>query len=128
LSEVGRESGNIARASCGALDKNLCDAENRIDGRRLVPVARLLCCVHLDAAMHNRGPGTSRELGFDFRIEQAQHQSNPVDRCLRCRFERRRSLKAKRRLVVCVMPLFELGHHEFPDDREASKGQNDRGY
>jgi hypothetical protein len=30
LNEIGRESGNVGRASRDALNKNLCDAENRI--------------------------------------------------------------------------------------------------
>jgi hypothetical protein len=52
-----------------------------------------LRCVPLDAAMHNRNSGTGPQIGFDFGVKQAQHQTNAIDVSLRRRFELRCSLK-----------------------------------
>jgi hypothetical protein len=92
LNEIGRESGNIARTSHGRPLNNLCDAENRFAGRRLVPVARLLCCADLDAAMHNRNPGDSP------RESDSIFESN------------RRSIKPKQLMLACAVVLSDLVH------------------
>jgi hypothetical protein len=66
LNEIGRESGNVARSTRGAHASSLCDAQNLYDRKRLVPIAHLVRCVDLDAAMQNRGPQTGSQFGFDF--------------------------------------------------------------
>jgi hypothetical protein len=78
---------------CSAQLHFLCGAKNRFIKRRLVQPARLLRCVPLDAAMHNRNSGTGPQIGFDFGVKQAQHQTNAIDVSLRRRFELRCSLK-----------------------------------
>jgi hypothetical protein len=80
---MGRENGNIGRAPPERWSPVCAMQKIRFDRRQLVSVARFLCCVHHDAAMHNRKP----RIGFDFRIEQAQHQSDAIDARLRRRFE-----------------------------------------
>jgi hypothetical protein len=73
LNEIGRESGNVARSSCGARASSLCDAQNLYNRKCLVLIAHLMRCVNLGAAMHNRGPEIGSRFGFDFLIEQVQH-------------------------------------------------------
>jgi hypothetical protein len=82
LSEMGQQNGNVVRA-LAARSRNICATRKIVFiKRRLVRVARLLGCVHLEAAMHNRNSGTGSQIGFDFGIEQAQHQTDAVDaRC-----------------------------------------------
>jgi hypothetical protein len=82
LSEMGQQNGNVVRA-LAARSRNICATRKIVFiKRRLVRVARLLGCVHLEAAMHNRNSGTGSQLGFDFGFEQAQHQTDAVDaRC-----------------------------------------------
>ena len=54
LSEMGQQNGNIA-CVLAPRSRTICAArEIFFIKRRLVRVARLLCCAHLDAAMHNR--------------------------------------------------------------------------
>ena len=90
---MGQQNGNVARAF--ASRSQLICAMRKIFfiKRRLVQPARLLRCVPLDAAMHNRNSGTGPQIGFDFGVKQAQHQTNAIDVSLRRRFELRCSLK-----------------------------------
>jgi hypothetical protein len=93
LSEIGQQNEKVARAFA-ARNCILCAARKIVFiKRRLVQPARLLRCVPLEAAMHNRNSGTGPQIGFDFWVEQAQHQANAVNVSLRHRFELRCSLK-----------------------------------
>jgi hypothetical protein len=95
LSEIGQQNEKVARAFA-ARARLICAAQKIVFiKRRLVQPARLLHCVHLDAAMHNRNSGTGPQIGFDFGVEQAQHQANAIDVSLRQRFELPCSLKNK---------------------------------
>jgi hypothetical protein len=93
LSEIGQQNEKVARAFA-ARNCIFCAARKIVFiKRRLVQPARLLRCVPLDAAMHNRNSGTGPQIGFDFGVKQAQHQTNAIDVSLRRRFELRCSLK-----------------------------------
>jgi hypothetical protein len=70
VSEIWQQNENLARHCCIACLNYLCGAQNRFDWRRLVGIARLLCCVCLDAAMHNRSHGTARKLDSIFGSHQ----------------------------------------------------------
>lgn len=56
----------------------LCVAEKSFCPETLSSGARLLCCGPLDAAMHNRNSEASG-IGFDFDVEQVQHQTVAID-------------------------------------------------
>jgi hypothetical protein len=91
LNEIGQQNENIGRRV--AVRSSIICAPRKIvyNKRRLVRLARLLCCAHLDAAMHNR----RLRIGFDFRLQQEQHQTDAIDASLRHRFELPCSLKNK---------------------------------
>jgi hypothetical protein len=74
LSEMGRQNGNVAPLFAAHARSVCATRRNCFIKRRLVRFARLLRCVHFDAAMHNRSSGTGSQIGFDFGIEQAQHR------------------------------------------------------
>jgi hypothetical protein len=91
LNEIGQQNENFARR-VAARSSIICAMQEIVfNKRRLVRLARLLCCAHLDAAMHNR----RLRIGFDFRLEQAQHQADAIRASLRHRFELPCSLKNK---------------------------------
>jgi hypothetical protein len=71
---MGQQNEIVARASATHTRKICASQKIFLIKRRLVHPARFLCCVRLDAAMHNRNRGTFPEMGFDFGIEQAQHR------------------------------------------------------
>jgi hypothetical protein len=75
---MGQQNGNVACA-LAPRSRIIC-ATRKIFfiERRLVRVARLLCCVHLEAAMHNRQSKTGAQIRFDFGIEQAQHPTDAI--------------------------------------------------
>jgi hypothetical protein len=89
LSEMGQQSGNIEHTL--ALRTRIICAAQKIFfiERRLVPA--ILCCVHLDAAMHNRKSDMTRK--FDSGLKQAQHQTLISSMRVRSRFEQHCSLK-----------------------------------
>jgi len=70
---MGQQNGNLARV-IAAHTRDFCAAQKIVFiERRLVQMARLLCCAHLDAAMHIRDTKANSQIGFDFGNEQAQH-------------------------------------------------------
>jgi hypothetical protein len=78
LSEMGQQNEKVARVFATRA-RIICAAQKFVFiKRRLVHPARLLRCVHLDAAMHNRNSGTGLQIGFDFGVERAQHQNNAL--------------------------------------------------
>jgi hypothetical protein len=95
LSEIRQQNENRARAF--AVRSSIICAMRKIvfNKRRLVELARLMRCARLDAAMQNRIHGTARKLGFDFRIEWAQHSIDAIDAVCTVVFEQLCSLKAK---------------------------------
>jgi hypothetical protein len=99
---MGQQNGNVGRAFVPR-SRIICATRKMFFiERRLVRVARLLCCVHLDAAMHNRQSKTGAQIRFDFGIEQAQHPTDAIAAShwlqlmsVRRRFEQHCSLKTK---------------------------------
>jgi hypothetical protein len=93
LSEMGRQSGNVEHTV--ALRSRIICATQKIFfiERRLVQIARILCCVHLDAAMHNRKSDTDSQIRFDSGLKQARHQRLMSSMHVRSRFEQHCSLK-----------------------------------
>jgi len=76
---MGRQSGNVARMFASRSQIICATRKIFFIKRRLVQNAHLLCCVQLDAAMHNRESKTDPQIGFDSGIKQAQHQTDAVD-------------------------------------------------
>jgi hypothetical protein len=66
---MGQQNEIVARVSATHTRKICASQKIFLIKRRLVRPARFLCCVRLDAAMHNRTRGTFLEIGFDFGIE-----------------------------------------------------------
>jgi hypothetical protein len=95
LSEMGQQSGNVEYTL--ALRLRIICAPRKIFfiERRLVQIARIPCCVHLDAAMHNRKSDTDSQIRFDSGLKQAQHQRLRSSMHVRPRFEQHCSLKTK---------------------------------
>jgi len=91
LSEMGQQSGNVEHTL--ALRSRIICATQKIFfiERRLIQIAHILCCVHLDAAMHNRKSDMTRK--FDSGLKQAQHQTLISSMRVRSRFEQHCSLK-----------------------------------
>jgi hypothetical protein len=66
LNEIGQQNENLAHPF--AVRSSIICAMQKIvfKKRRLVELARLMCCAGLDAAMHNRNHGTARKLDSIF--------------------------------------------------------------
>jgi hypothetical protein len=62
LNEMGRENENAACTSAARSQLNCAARKIVFVERRLVRFARVLCCAHLDAAMHNRNSWNQRKL------------------------------------------------------------------
>jgi hypothetical protein len=94
LSEMGQQSGNVEH-TVAPRSRIICATQKIFFiERRLVQIARILCCVHLDAAMHNRKSDTDSQIRFDSGLKQARHQRLMSSMHVRSRFEQHCSLKA----------------------------------
>jgi len=62
---MGQQSGNVGRAFASRSQIICATRKMFFIERRLVQIARLLSCVQLDAAMHNRESKTVLQIGFD---------------------------------------------------------------